>query len=179
MRNTASGSETRKVSEFPKTSEPRNAFCVTTKQVKRFDVLIETKGPQQTIFHLNFFRRAGIPSLKLTFFAPENRPKPKRKRDRIPIIHFQVRTVSFREGNFSELILGCDSHRRKEALVNFVWNSSVSKESLNFRCSNICFKSGFLNYSSTDSGMERDDLPNHQEKRRMQWFFEKRAIPEE
>ena len=29
-------------------------------------------------------------------FAPENGPKPKRKRPRLPTIHFQVRTVSFR-----------------------------------------------------------------------------------
>ncbi len=39
----------------------------------------------------------GIPSLKLTAKAPANRSKPKRKRESIPTIHFQVRTVSFRE----------------------------------------------------------------------------------
>ena len=33
--------------------------------------------------------------------TPENRPGPKRKRnDRLQTIHFQGRTVSFREGNF-------------------------------------------------------------------------------
>ena len=31
-------------------------------------------------------------------FAPENRPKPKRKLYSLPIIHFQGRAVSFREG---------------------------------------------------------------------------------
>ena len=39
-------------------------------------------------------------SLKLTDFAPENRPGPKRK-DHLPTIHFQVRTVSFREGSYA------------------------------------------------------------------------------
>ena len=40
-----------------------------------------------------------LPSLKLTFFAPENRPKPKRKRESLPTIHFQgLCHVSFREG---------------------------------------------------------------------------------
>ena len=32
------------------------------------------------------------PSLKLTANAPENRPGPNRKPDRIPTIHFQVQT---------------------------------------------------------------------------------------
>ena len=35
-----------------------------------------------------------------SFSAPENRPKHKRKWPRIPSIHFQVRTVSFREGKW-------------------------------------------------------------------------------
>ena len=34
-----------------------------------------------------------IPSLKLTANAPENRPGPKRKRPRIPTIHFQMRLL--------------------------------------------------------------------------------------
>ena len=34
-----------------------------------------------------------LTSLKLTANAPENRPKPKRKPDRIPTIHFQVLTI--------------------------------------------------------------------------------------
>ena len=37
-----------------------------------------------------------VPSLNLTAKAPENRPGLGK--DRIPTIHFQVRTVSFREG---------------------------------------------------------------------------------
>ena len=46
-----------------------------------------------------------LPSLKLTTKAPENRPGPKRKFNRvIPTIHFQVRTVSFREGRWWFLI---------------------------------------------------------------------------
>ena len=39
-----------------------------------------------------------IHSLKLTAKAPENRPS--QKENCIPTIHFQVRYVSFREGNF-------------------------------------------------------------------------------
>ena len=35
------------------------------------------------------------------YIAPENRPGPKRKRESIPTIHFQVRAISFREGNRS------------------------------------------------------------------------------
>ena len=37
-------------------------------------------------------------SLKLTANAPENRPGPKRKRESLPTIHVQGRSVSFREG---------------------------------------------------------------------------------
>ena len=45
-------------------------------------------------------------SLKLTAKAPENRPfAPKRKRESIPIIHFQVQTVCFRvPGNFLDVL---------------------------------------------------------------------------
>ena len=39
-------------------------------------------------------------TLQETNIAPENRPDPKRKRESIPTIHFQVRTVSFRDGIF-------------------------------------------------------------------------------
>ncbi len=39
-------------------------------------------------------------------FAPENRPKvPKRKRESIPTIHFQGRTVSFREDSWFIIII--------------------------------------------------------------------------
>ena len=38
----------------------------------------------------DFFLDFEIHSLKLTANAPENRPKPKRKRESIPTIHFQV-----------------------------------------------------------------------------------------
>ena len=44
-----------------------------------------------------------IPSLKLTVKAPENRPS--QKETSIPTIHFQVRTVSFREGIYITLSL--------------------------------------------------------------------------
>ena len=30
--------------------------------------------------------------------VPKNRPKPKKGKDRLPTIHFQVRDLSFREG---------------------------------------------------------------------------------
>ncbi len=43
-----------------------------------------------------------LPSLKLTANAPENRVFPKRKRESVPTIHFQGRTVSFREGNYHD-----------------------------------------------------------------------------
>ena len=44
-------------------------------------------------------------------FAPENRSGPKRKRESTPTIHFQVRTVSFREGR--SCVLSDDICRNK------------------------------------------------------------------
>ena len=61
-------------------------------------------------------------------FAPENRPGPKRKRESIPTIHFQVRTVSFREGIQTEYTVGTVgpfgwSILRKETYASFFLNS--------------------------------------------------------
>ena len=46
-----------------------------------------------------------VPSLKLTARTCQVAPGPKRKRESLPTIHFQVRTVSLREftANFEEL----------------------------------------------------------------------------
>ena len=64
---------------------------------------------KEWIFHVFFGGRNAcvgdskydeVHSLELTANAPENRPGPKRKRESIPTIQFQVRkAVSFREGN--------------------------------------------------------------------------------
>ena len=48
-------------------------------------------------------------SLKKTG-RPENRPTRKRKRESIPTIHFQVRTVSFREGTLNCKGVTCSLH---------------------------------------------------------------------
>ena len=55
----------------------------------------------------SIFYRFLYPSLKLTAKAPEDRLNPQ-KETSIPAIHFQVRTVSFREGRIYK------KHLRKE-----------------------------------------------------------------
>ena len=45
-----------------------------------------------------------LPSLKLTAFSPLKIGKPTRKEENLPTIHFQVRSVSFREGSFTRFL---------------------------------------------------------------------------
>ena len=56
-------------------------------------------GEQKGLFRVHRGIILGcLPPLNPGWFAPENRPKPKRKLYSIPTIHFQVAFVSFREG---------------------------------------------------------------------------------
>ena len=81
-----------------------------------------------------------LPSLKLTAKAPENRPFAPKGKDRLPTIHFQVQTVSFRECKYS---LGSQFKNTKskyqttnstdQAIANglLVWSSLSVRISMN------------------------------------------------
>ena len=61
-------------------------------------------------------------SLKLTANAPENRPGPKRKRESLPTIHVQGRSVSFREGIWCIFLL------------NWLCSGLFMRSALDFAC---------------------------------------------
>ena len=72
-------------------------FSINDKNKSSPSVVVSGKsGAKQ--YSTDFFHFHGVPSLKLTAKAPENRPGPKGK-FHLPTIHFLMRTVSFREGN--------------------------------------------------------------------------------
>ena len=64
---------------------------------KHHPVAIPKFISQTSSFPFKMLIFQGVPSLKLTANAPENRPS--QKETSIPTIHFQVQAVSFREGN--------------------------------------------------------------------------------
>ena len=60
------------------------------------DMAIASRSPRRSPH--GFVLLTNLPTLKLTASLPLNIGHPKRMPNRIPTIHFQVRTVSFREG---------------------------------------------------------------------------------